>query len=168
MNNILRKSFCNWKVIIFILFQLRGIYSFLISDFYLEQWLIVTNYIPLYLMTSYFLITLSRIKLFLETSELTRIRLQDEGYSKYLVKSFWNSILIFFIVIYLPYIIIGAFTIKYPILLIIYFSIILTQQLLNEMIIFYVIYNRKSSLYIVITLFNQLFVKYFIFAILFP
>ena len=90
-----------------------------------------------------------------------KIRLKDEGFTLFLIKSIFINILIYFVMTYSVFFY-NLFFCKDYLLLFLYFLINLLMQFINECIIMFILYKNKSAALLLLTLFNNFLIQFLI------
>lgn len=144
MNDLLKKIYFNKIAILFLLSICLGLYYFLISEMTLVEWLYSSKYIGLYINSFWFLFIVKRVNLYQTLHIPMRVRMNDEQYTKFLIQSFILHLSLYLILVYVPFMI-GFSPNDLLYLLMKYFCSLLIVQLLNEFIIFFIIYKNLSN-----------------------
>lgn len=142
-------------------------FYFITSNCTLDNWLISTKYIGIYLNTIYFLIVVDRTKLFKSIRDLTILRIGKSKYFEFLVKAALIDVLLYISSVYLPLLILSKFTIQSIIVLTIYFIIVIVQMVIIQQINLFVIFFKKSSMCLGLILFINIFFQFFIISNIF-
>lgn len=163
MDRLLKKVYISPTMILYIIMLSIGFIYFFVSEMDIAEWLYSSKYIGLYSNSIFFIFMIKRANLFKSISQSMRIRLKDEGYTIFLIKSLLINIAIYFILtygIFIPY----MFHTVNLYLLILYLIIMLVTQFINECLMLIVIYFNKTSYIFLIILLSYSLVQFIILA----
>lgn len=166
MRDLLKEIYLSRWFFIYLIFLMLGLYYFLSSELALDIWLYNTNFFYLYFKLVFVVFIARRINLYKSTKYLTMIRLGDDGYSFFLIKSFIYNLLLRLIMIYgafVPFV----FNITSISRLGLYFLISLIVEIINEIIVMIVIYKGYSTRYVSIIFINYVITYFFVIITIF-
>ena len=167
MVKYLKKVYISKACILYMIFLLLGIYYFITSNLSVEQWVISTKYVGLYLNTAFFILILKRTNLFKSIYDFTKLRLGEEGYTKLLIQSLFANICMYLLFTFIPFFILSLDkNINYTILLM-YVLVVTVGQFINEIIVLLVIYFNKSTAYLLFIFCSYATIVYAVFPSLF-
>lgn len=160
MVKLLKNVYFSKTGILYLLFLLLGIYYFITSELSVDQWVVSTKYVGLYLNTAFFLFTLKRTNLYKWIYDFSKIRLEEQGYTKLLIDSLAVNLCMYVMLTFLPFFILSIDKhINYTVLLL-YILVIIIGQLINEILVLFVIYYRKSTIYLLFVFSSYSFIVY--------
>lgn len=161
MVDILKKTYINKYILLFTITTCLSFYFFYVSNLSLDVWLFTSKYIFIYSNIVFSIFALKRISLIKAVSTHMKIRLKDEGFTLFLIKSIFINILIYFVMTYSIFFY-NLFFCKDYMLLFLYFLINLLMQFINECIIMFILYKNKSAALLLLTLFNNFLIQFLI------
>lgn len=153
--------------LLYLLFLLLGIYYFITSELSVDQWIVSTKYVGLYLNTAFFIFILKRTNFYKSTYDFTKVRLGEQRYSEFLIHSLTVNLCLYVVFTFLPFFILSINkSMNYTVLLI-YILVIIVGQFINEMIVLFVIYYQKSTAYLLFVFSSYSFIVYAVMPFIF-
>lgn len=161
MVELAKKIYLNKISVIYIFCICLGIHYFLISEMDIATWLFSSKYIGLYMNLIYFLFIVKRVNLYNSIHYPMKLRMQDEKYTAFLIKSLLLNLFIYFILVYFPFLLcsMGDYNLT---LLFIYFGVVIIAQFINECLILMIVYKHLSSYWLSGVLFINILLQFVI------
>lgn len=161
MIKLTKKIYFHTTLLLYVPCLFLGLYYFLISEMNVVEWFYSSKFIGLYTNSVFFLFIVRRVNVYKAVRIPMQLRLQDEKYRMFLIKSLFLNLIIYLLTVYLIFVLHLSSNDNFH-LLIIYFGVVLLSQFFNECLILFVIYKNLSNFYLGILIFVNFITQFLI------
>ncbi len=161
MNSLTKKIYLNSILILYLCCALFGIYYYLTSECDVVEWFFSSKYLSIYANSIFFLFTIKRVHLFQSLYIGMKIRLNDEGYTLFLIKSLFIHLGVYMIFLYAPFAM-AIIQTQLWYYLFLYFGIIITMQFVCELIIMWILEKQLPAYYLALNVMIYVLIQFLV------